>query len=830
MVIIQMEFTKKILFLFSIIFSISFSFSLHAQDEQFKIVYLSPLPGSIYNLPQTNIIIATNDLIDENNFLNNSELIVLGSKSGQHTGELIVSDDRKTIVFNANLEFFEEESITVQLRGVIKAQNGKVIDSLAFKFWVNKANYKFQISSNYMKEFENNFYANSSKQNQNYEVNAQSNLDSLPSDFPKFRITVRDNPDSDYIFIGTTSAINPYIMILDNNGNPVYYKRTRSGTYDFKVQPNGWLTYYDMKSSFYYAMDSSYNLVDSFKCGNGYYTDLHELRLLPNGHALILGVDTKTMDMSRLVIGGSTTALVIGSVVQELDKNKNVVFQWLCWDYINVIDTYTDPRQNSFDFSHGNAIELDDDGNLLVSFRNLQEITKIDRGTGNIIWRLGGRKNQFNFLNDTIGFSWQHAVRRLANGNILLFDNGFRRNNPSIMFTRVVEYKLDEKLKTAELIWQCRNNPDVYSIGLGYAQRLKNGNTFIGWGYTFPTITEVRPDGTKAFEMSFKDNLFTYRAYRFPWKSKYHSLGKLEMLNLVNTFKPVAINDTTSVLVVIKNTHDKPIAINSIKNHSTIFYTPLNFPVTIPAGNFIDLKIFFKPIAIGYFSDTLEIDYDSGKENILLFGESPAPVITANANELDFGDVLINQTVSKQILITNSSVNKLVIDSLTIRTRQFITPKISLPYSIKSGDTLKLQISFKPDSLITYSDSLFVYTNSDPRIYKIILKGNAILTGITAQQNLAPKEFSLKQNFPNPFNQSTIIQYEISEQVKVKVNIYNLLGQNIKTLVDEIQPAGYYSMKWKGTDNSGVTVCSGVYVYRIQAGNYILSRKMLMLN
>ena len=73
-----------------------------------------------------------------------------------------------------------------------------------------------------------------------------------------------------------------------------------------------------------------------------------------------------------------------------------------------------------------------------------------NRNTGAIIWRLGGKNNQFSFINDTIGFSHQHAIRRLENGNISLFDNGNYHSPP---FSRAIEYSLNENNKTATLVW-----------------------------------------------------------------------------------------------------------------------------------------------------------------------------------------------------------------------------------------------------------------------------------------------------------------------------------------------------------------------------------------
>jgi hypothetical protein len=126
----------------------------------------------------------------------------------------------------------------------------------------------------------------------------------------------------------------------------------------------------------------------------------------------------------------------------------------------------------------------------------------------------GGKNNQFTFINDSIGFSHQHAIRRLPNRNITLFDNG---NFHLPQFSRAVESKLDEENKTVTLVWQYRNTPDNYGVAMGYVDRLPNGNTLIGWGVSNPSVTEVNSEGTKLLELSLPDNVVSYRAYRFVW-------------------------------------------------------------------------------------------------------------------------------------------------------------------------------------------------------------------------------------------------------------------------------------------------------------------------
>ncbi len=94
-----------------------------------------------------------------------------------------------------------------------------------------------------------------------------------------------------------------------------------------------------------------------------------------------------------------------------------------------------------------------------------------------------------------------------------------------------------------------------------------------------------------------------------------------------------------------------------------------------------------------------------------------------------------------------------------------------------------------------------------------------------------PKVFRLYQNYPNPFNPTTVIQYDvpIGKTVNVAINVYDLLGERVKTLVDEVKGPGYYRVTWDGTNDSGVPVSSGVYLYRIVAGNFVKTERMLLL-
>lgn len=138
----------------------------------------------------------------------------------------------------------------------------------------------------------------------------------------------------------------------------------------------------------------------------------------------------------------------------------------------------------------------------------------------------GGKNNQFAFIDDSIGFSYQHAARSIGEGRLTLFDNG---NMRAPQFSRAVEYAIDEGAKTATLVWEFRRVPSVFGFALGYVQRLPNGNTLIGWGSTAPAATEVRPDGEVVFELSMPAGMFSYRAFRFPWSGPVLSVEDADL-------------------------------------------------------------------------------------------------------------------------------------------------------------------------------------------------------------------------------------------------------------------------------------------------------------
>lgn len=346
---------------------------------------------------------------------------------------------------------------------------------------------------------------------------------SVPADFPRIRITVNNNPDSGLIFLDNRGGNGrPYNVIFDNAGSPVWYRRMPDERRDMKVQKNGVLTMLARDNGNHFnGFDTNYHLIKTYWADNGYGVDEHELQVLPNGHYLLIGLRGETVDMTRFISNGNPSAGVTEQIIQEFTARDELIFQWRSWDHFDIRDQsqFIDITGGGFDFPHINAIDVDTDGNILFSSRSLSEITKIDRETGEFIWRLGGNNNQMRFINDPLqGPRNQHAIRSVGTNRYTLFDNG-DLHSPSV--SRAVEYAVDPVALTATVVWQYPKVPttDYYSFYMGNAERLSNSNMLINWAIgSLPKLTEVRPDGSKAFEMNWVDGFEAYRVWRCPWK------------------------------------------------------------------------------------------------------------------------------------------------------------------------------------------------------------------------------------------------------------------------------------------------------------------------
>jgi len=347
---------------------------------------------------------------------------------------------------------------------------------------------------------------------------------SLPSYLPVFTAVTAGNPQPGYTMV----AWNPSqfreknaALIVDQTGEIAWYKEFNGYVViDWQQQPNGtytaavdqsvpWVT--DM----YRQFDKLGNQLKTWSPLDNCQADDHELRMLPNGDVVYFCVNARIMDLTDL--GGLPESTVLGNILIRKDSSDQLVFQWDAFDHLSIfddLDPTIDPTTGHVDWTHGNAIDIASDGNYLLSFRNLSQVMKVDSRTGAVLWKLGGRDGDFTFVDDPLGgFSLQHAIRELPNGNVTLFDDG-TVHQPSQ--SRAVEYQLDVAGRTARLVWQYDATPTIYTFVMGFAQRLSNGNTLVAYGLV-PTVREVNAAGDLQWALqSFNNSGFIYRAFRIP--------------------------------------------------------------------------------------------------------------------------------------------------------------------------------------------------------------------------------------------------------------------------------------------------------------------------
>ncbi len=358
----------------------------------------------------------------------------------------------------------------------------------------------------------------------------------LPTNFPAVTVSTYDSNHvaAGYLFLASwtlTPGAGSFLMILDNHGTPVdgnKYKQLSHVAGDFKVQPNGLLSYADTFSAFPYTGGWDVNhrvvaedlttAVETVQMKNGYLAEFHDFQLQPNGHALAFGYYLSEVDMSQIVSGGHPAALVSGAVIQELDAQRKAVWQWRSWDHYDFeAHTYANPTAAMLSEFHINDLRMDFDGNLIAGTPT--EVRKINRQTGEVMWTLGGIDNDFTIVGGNASHFGGHTAHRIENGNLLIYNNAVGTNT-----SQVHEYSLDETNLIATRVWSYVPPTKISAWATGGAQRLSNGNTLICWGLPrnggVPTCTEVTPSGQVVFELSFNDpSILSYRAFRFPFPS-----------------------------------------------------------------------------------------------------------------------------------------------------------------------------------------------------------------------------------------------------------------------------------------------------------------------
>jgi hypothetical protein len=355
----------------------------------------------------------------------------------------------------------------------------------------------------------------------------------LPAGFPTLRrdsSVGSDTPSPGMVLLTLAVWTQPspfFEAAVDANGVPVYVAGQQSSI-DLKRLPNG---HYSAArgtgtgaGSDIVELDEQFRELARYRTVGLVDTDGHDSILLPDGSRYLLAYEPDSSS-------GKTDA-----VIQHIGPGGEVLFEWDSEDHVDIASETMVPSTTA-DYAHVNSIEIMSDGDLLVSFRNLSSVFKIARSkhdgfdVGDVVWRLGGRHSDFTFV-DTEGAAdggpcAQHTATELANGDIMVFDNGAWAPDPLCVdpanpagaalarpLSRVAVWSPDTSTGVATMVTDISMG-SRFALFAGSAQALPDGNILIGWASSTNAVaSEVDEAGNLHWELVAEGTpkYFTYRA------------------------------------------------------------------------------------------------------------------------------------------------------------------------------------------------------------------------------------------------------------------------------------------------------------------------------
>ena len=830
-------------------------FSIAHADPYDVAAYLHPAPNASYASAYSPIIVRFKTALLEDP--DSAKLAVYQGKSGVHGATTLCSDGR-TLIFQSDKPFKPGAKIRV------KIHSNQLNCAGIYRYTFKVATFESQEQKIVLDNTETPRLPLPKKVKNQRGPRIMSNGVSVPSDFPYINISTLKSTADGYLFLNNKRLENPYTLILNNDGTPVWYRRSADGDRqrDLKVQKNGMITMLTQKGGQrFLGYDPNFEFIDEFRATAGYYTDEHELQVLENGNYLLLGARRVKVDMSHYVDGGQPDAEVLETCIQEYTPEHELLFLWPGLQHLSDALPYMqidDPAAASFRFPHMNAIDIDTDGHILLSSRMISEVTKIHRQTGEIIWRLGGPFNQFTFINDSIdGFRNQHDIRSLGNNLYSVFDNGNSHDPPR---SRGAIYRLDTENMTATLVWEhWQPEGTPFSTYMGSHQQLPNGNSLINWAVTGrPKATEITADGDIVYEMDFQESYHTYRTLRFPWNGTVKAPNlHVEIYNncltlLFNKFgdddvayyniyggtriHPATVMDTSRATMKcidgLESGKKYFFRVTAVSNsgQESDFSVEKSLFVNIkkPGENLISNGSFSKSVlnwkldtknpasADLYADDKIgHISIENGGENAehVLLKQSHIYLCTGAKYVLQFDawakhDRIINVMLGQ---VENPDVDYSKIGSIVLSRRM-----------------KHYQYEFVMTSSSDYDAELCFFVGgieSDVFLDNISLVQKADVSVDQPQiETMQPYDFALYDAFPNPFNAQTKISYSLPRKDFVILQIYNVLGEEIETLVNQSQEVGEYTVTFDASEYG-----SGVFLYQLSTSQGVLTKRMLFL-
>ncbi len=806
-----------------------------AADLKKDFIYLHPAPGSASAGPETPLVFRL-----RSGLLPAPEVTVKGPDSGPVTGTLKRTGQADTYNFIPDRPFKAGEPVTVTLR-----ESGREY-VYSFKTCTPAA----VPLNHYLPEPVDEPALGKNQPVHELRASGEpaimANGVSVPGDFPYIEVMTDTDPAPGKIFLNNWNDNAPYIMIFNHDGTPYWYRRTVGRQRDFKVQENGllsaryipWIN--GIPGGAFLGYDSTYAVVDTFLASPGYEVDEHELRVLENGHYLLIALQARKVDMSQYFEDGRTDATINFTNLEEFDADGNLLLHFDTQEKLNLAEATTieENIRNGGRFPHMNAIDVDTDGNLIISCRHTSSLYKINRQTGEVIWKLGGINSDFTFVNDPLnGPSGQHYGRVTGENRYIMFDNG-NQHDPRV--SRAVEYEIDTTAMTATMIWEYRHPDGGFSHYMGNAQRLANGNTLINWAVgNQPKATEVTPDGIKVYEMNFAQHVDCYRTQKYNWdvpETKPYFMiesGTAGSTLLFNQFGDPDVDyykiyhgtepDPVSLLDTSRLTMKTVTGLENRKNH---YFRVTSVSKTGEESDFSNQEVVFvKNIDPGE-NAVLNSHFDSGME-FWTFGRDGDAVANYQINDgvfeltvssVSYGYGFVYQypmelkanedyvfefdawgdsplRIQPLVIAGNSGLDYARIGEIQVRT---VPEHYRFEFSKRSPATTTALVAFT----LPVAGTLPVDNVSLTQV----------VTSSVVTTSEAPAEFRLNGNYPNPFNNETTFSFTISKSSRVSLTIYSVLGQRIRPVTDRSFEPGTHKVRF-----SDPSLSSGIYFYRMEA-------------
>lgn len=370
-----------------------------------------------------------------------------------------------------------------------------------------------------------------------YALNAQP---ALPPEVPPYTYSKTGSISPGILFL-SVSPPSPgdwpsTILMADENGHLIFYMDRNEEVAppyafirltDFRLQNDGMMCFNGPDSSGaprYFRMDSNFVFADTFDCSFAYELNAHELKRTEAGTYLYFCDTERLADLSGAMtntgIAGSPFGTVKTQYIVETDSAHNVIWTWDPLLYISPSDINSAYFSDPFwmDLTHYNSLDVDANGNILVSSRHLDEITLISKPSGKIIWRMGGKRNEFFLLGDSLWFTAQHYANFMPDGNIALFDNA---TETPFGVARGMEIQVDTIGMTATVINTVPNSFGSKSEWMGSYQVLPDSHQLINWAGVLPfsttiSVEEFAADNTPVMQLDLPNGWVSYRVEKHP--------------------------------------------------------------------------------------------------------------------------------------------------------------------------------------------------------------------------------------------------------------------------------------------------------------------------